>query len=95
MRYALFAALNRGNSRAVAESRDKLNAQLKELQSTLEGVDDRTATLQSGNGNFDIPNRSVLELLVRARYEGLPQNLRPTTLGKSPSFKVCQLPSIH
>jgi hypothetical protein len=87
MRYAFRTALNWGNSQDIAKSRDKLITQLGKLETTLERVDDGTATLQSGNGNFDIPNRSVLELLVRARYEGLPQNLRPTTLGKSPSFK--------
>jgi len=87
MKYALLTALNRGESRFIAQSRDKLSTRLDELQSTLERVDDGSATLQSGNGNFDIPNRSVLELLVRACYEGSEANLRPTTLGKSPSFK--------
>ena len=86
MRYAHTTALTRGNEEHIASRRDKLMTRLDKLEADIVRVDDTLAALPSVNGNFDIPNRSVLELLVHARYESLPQNLRPTTLGKSPSF---------
>jgi hypothetical protein len=86
MRYAVRTASNRGNKSRLATGRDALNIQLDELERNIRHVDDGLTALPSGNGNFDIPNCSVLELLVHARYESLSQDLRPTTLGKSPSF---------
>jgi hypothetical protein len=87
MNHSLITASNRGNRQPLAQRRDELEAHLEKLERAIRHVDPGLATLQSGNGNFNIPNRSVLELLVHARYEGLPQHLRPTTLRKSPSFK--------
>jgi hypothetical protein len=89
MRHAVrtVSAFGRGNSGRIAESRDVLNTQLDLLERAIRRVDDRLAALPSRNGNFDIPKRSVLELLVHACYEGLAQNHRPKTLRKSPSFK--------
>ena len=86
MRYTLLTAFSRRNKPRIASRRDELDTQLNELERGIRRVDEGLAALPSGNGNFDIPNRSVLELLVHARYETLPQSLRPTTLGKSPSF---------
>ena len=88
MRYALNTAMDRlNNSPDLAENCDKLHNQLKKLEAAIRRVDPGLTALQFSNGNFNIPNRTVLELLIHGYYESLPQNLRPTTLGKSPAFK--------
>jgi hypothetical protein len=86
MRHAVLTASNRRNNPQIASRCDKLDAELNKLEDNIQHVVGGLAALPSGDGHFDIPNRSVLELLIHARYESLPQNLRPTTLGKSPSF---------
>ena len=75
MNHSLITASYRENYPDLAQSRDELEVQLEKLEIAIRSVDPGLATLQSGVGNFNIPNRSVLELLVHARYQGLPQHL--------------------
>ena len=91
MRHALITASNHEDYELLAQRCDELKTKLKVLEGNIQRVDEDLAALQSGDSHFNIPNRSVLELLVHAYYEGLLQNSRPTTLRKSPSFKGLQV----
>jgi hypothetical protein len=77
MRYAVLTASNRGNNPHIASKRDELNIELNELEHNIQDIDNGLAALPSGNGNFDIPNRYVLGLLVHTRYGQTPHEQVP------------------
>jgi hypothetical protein len=83
MRHAAHTSLKRRDMGGLGVRRSELNSELDSLQLALQDIECPLIAFPFNN-NFNIPSRSVLELLVHVRCESLASANRLRTPGTSP-----------